>query len=572
MDTPSRVVFKGTKRSCPSSSPSYPASSLPCLEDAMREVNTSTMVPDCVKNAFNSVIHELIDIRQERDKLRQENLLLRQKLEHSNTSSPITNPDCVESERLRSLVIAGVPELDDSLIRNRLFYDYNIFYTNIRSFPKNCISLDLVAGGRYDLYLFTETWLKKHHSFSSMLNDWIGDYSILRCDRSRRAGGGVAILLRKTINHSVIFSESIPLGYEILVTDIATPEFRFRIILAYRPPSTSSTITEQLAKAISDLAATAIPKLNGIGGMILKNHITRLPKLLFCDAVSMPIYRRIPPGNNYLWTYFHANDHELVKNVSVRSPIGDSDHFSICFEISVCVPHRSIHIFASRPITLSCDYRLLPNFTFYAIYCPIESFESRGFHQYSGTKKYNMFLSILNHSIDIFVPWVYVYPTKPNLPYYLQNMLDHKECLLRYAKLSGDWNEFNTFSKKFTERSKNAQRFYKFMRSRLRKESQFSDLKYEGELLLNDDDKANAFAKEFSKTFQQDDSQLPSYSHTVPSTMQTFPHFDPRDIYNLLMRWPCSFSITPDHIPFVFIRKIAHAISFPLAYIFNQSI
>ncbi|KAK6056521.1 hypothetical protein COOONC_05973, partial [Cooperia oncophora] len=376
-----------------------------------------------------------------------------------------------------------------------------------------------------------------------MLNDWIGDYSILRCDRSRRAGGGVAILLRKTINHSVIFSESIPLGYEILVTDIATPEFRFRIILAYRPPSTSSTITEQLAKAISDLAATAIPVII-IGDFNLPeikwdrwNDIEESYHPL-AETFVLHGFKQfiVEPtrGTNILDLLF-SNDHELVKNVS----------------ISVCVP-PSIPIL--KRLFSKCDYLRVANYLFDILW--IESFESVP----TVDEKYNMFLSILNHSIDIFVPWS--------------------------QSRSGDWNEFNTFSKKFTERllkyskkvekniiqSKNAQRFYKFMRSRLRKESQFSDLKYEGELLLNDDDKANAFAKEFSKTFQQDDSQLPSYSHTVPSTMQTFPHFDPRDIYNLLMRWPCSFSITPDHIPFVFIRKIAHAISFPLAYIFNQSI
>ncbi|KAK6061452.1 L27 domain protein, partial [Cooperia oncophora] len=74
-----------------------------------------------------------------------------------------------------------------------------LFYSNIRSFPKNCSFLDLVIRDRFDLYLFTETWLKKAHSVPSMLSDWISDYSIVRCDRARRTGGGVAMMIRKTV-------------------------------------------------------------------------------------------------------------------------------------------------------------------------------------------------------------------------------------------------------------------------------------------------------------------------------------------------------------------------------------
>ncbi|KAK6050531.1 hypothetical protein COOONC_11964 [Cooperia oncophora] len=309
------------------------------------------------------------------------------KMEHSTTSSPVIIRDCIESERLRSLVIAGVPELKDSVVMNRLCYDYNsvlnilahldieclpvsvyrlrpdsqcdglpvfapslgegsflreslskpererrreerLHRFNSDRFPKNCTSLDLVAGGRYDLYLFTETWLKKHHSLSSMLNDWIGDYAILRCDRSRRAGGGVAILIRKTINYSVIFCESVPQGYEILATDIATPEFRFR------------------PKAISDLAAAAVPVII-IGDFNLPeikwdrcNDVEESHHPLAETFVLHGFKQFIaePTRGSNILDLLLSNDHEFIKNVTVRSPIGESDHFSICFDISVCMP------------------------------------------------------------------------------------------------------------------------------------------------------------------------------------------------------------------------------------------
>ncbi|KIH56991.1 kelch repeat protein [Ancylostoma duodenale] len=65
----------------------------------------------------------------------------------------------------------------------------------------------------------------------------------------------------------------------------------------------------------------------------------------------------------------------------------------------------------------------------------INSFES----VLSVNEKYNMFIDILHHAVDLFVPRVYVYPHKINLPPYLRKMLEHKECLHAYAKATGDW-------------------------------------------------------------------------------------------------------------------------------------
>ena len=42
-------------------------------------------------------------------------------------------------------------------------------------------------------------------------------------------------------------------------------------------------------------------------------------------------------------------------------------------------------------------------------------------------------------------------------------------------------------------------------------------------------------------------------------------------IFELLSKWPNSHSLTPDYIPFRFLREIALYISSPLEYIFNLS-
>ncbi|VDO19334.1 unnamed protein product [Heligmosomoides polygyrus] len=120
------------KRFCPDTSPgSSPRSTPMSLTDALREVNDSSVVPSCIKNAFNSILDELTTVKQERDRLFRENLILRKKIGIS-LDAPVTDeddghnvvddhnrskpepttlahlPDMErEGERLRSVVISG---------------------------------------------------------------------------------------------------------------------------------------------------------------------------------------------------------------------------------------------------------------------------------------------------------------------------------------------------------------------------------------------------------------------------------------------------------------------------------
>lgn len=53
--------------------------------------------------------------------------------------------------------------------------------------------------------------------------------------------------------------------------------------------------------------------------------------------------------------------------------------------------------------------------------------------------------------------------------------------------------------------------------------------------------------------------------------MADFPFVDSVTVYEHLSRWRNSNTVSPDEIPFSFIKNIAHAIAFLLAYLFNQS-
>lgn len=157
MNTPSRSNFKGTKRAL--------AEQQPCLEDAIRDLNDSTQVPECVKMAFNSLVKELSLVRQERDKLREENLALRMRLGISPNSdltpsplssmsndhvahAPINKVDCGESERLRSVIISGIPEKSSSNIRERVLYDHRSVMNVLLHLNIECVPVAVYRLGR----------------------------------------------------------------------------------------------------------------------------------------------------------------------------------------------------------------------------------------------------------------------------------------------------------------------------------------------------------------------------------------------------------------------------------------
>lgn len=98
--------------------------------------------------------------------------------------------------------------------------------------------------------------IEKHHSVRAMLGYWCDDYVILRCDRDRRAGR-YCFLLRSTLSYSIV-TESIGMGYEIIAVDIFFQFASFRVVLPYRPPSCSQSLTNRLVKAISYLTASPL--------------------------------------------------------------------------------------------------------------------------------------------------------------------------------------------------------------------------------------------------------------------------------------------------------------------------
>jgi len=108
---------------------------------------------------------------------------------------------------------------------------------NARSICANLCDLHhLLYSTEYDAIMITETWLKP--AIPDGLIDPSGNYNIIRRDRLRSTGGGVCILLRKSVHFlEITISDNV----ELLAVDVCVSQTKHRLIVVYRPPHNEPT-------------------------------------------------------------------------------------------------------------------------------------------------------------------------------------------------------------------------------------------------------------------------------------------------------------------------------------------
>ncbi|EYC26747.1 hypothetical protein Y032_0010g946 [Ancylostoma ceylanicum] len=465
-------------------------------------------------------------------------------------------------------------------------------FSNIRSLVKNANQLVMnLCERNYDLVFLTESWLNSKNELGALLGVANGLYDGVRCDRSHKRGGGVLLLLKKTLVHNVIFKESIPDAYELLICDIFINSKCIRFMVVYRVPGNTSGLN-RLMKTISDFSICSnpcillgdfnLPSLYSQGNLCesTNNSQTFLSLILthgFQQLVTSPTR-----GNAYLDLLF-CNDTFLIRNVQIGAPIGGSDHSTVIFDLNLLVLPE---IFEYKRDFKNADYS--------AILEHLANIDWLGSFNMTNTvnEMYETFLAILHHVIELFVPIRKVKLAQLSLPKYLQRMLNHRTLLWKNAVLKQDansWdkfkeanlrtekamNRYNVYLEKKLIESEDKTKFYRYVKFRRGNRSSIPCLKNEsGEDVIQDGYKAEILAKVFQKSFNKQCREDFVYSEISPSAnpvMGPTLWFHRNEIMELLERWPNSLSTTPDFIPFPFIKKVTPFIGFPLEYIFNLS-
>ena len=437
----------------------------------------------------------------------------------------------------------------------------------------------------------TETWLSANIDLHPLFGDILSDYQVFKCDRLVKKGGGALLLFKNYLVPRLIFCESVVDSYEILCCDFLVSCKTVRVILVYRTPSCSSAMTVQLLKVMGDLHSSdricliigdfKFPNINWDRGSKPSAACASAKLfLVFCSNLDLLQYVHKPTHGSNVLDLVLCNEAKIVSKLHVDCPIGSSDHSSVNFQLNL-----SGHIpsYILKRDFKAADFQAIRNFLGNIDW--IGSFASCS----SVNDMYETFLTILQHSIAMFVPLIKANPVRPYLPQYLDSLFRKKSSawfLARRTESPEDWATFEKLSKAFDKKlwkynnslerkvieSRNRTGFFKFLNSKLKCKSKIGALVSDnGSIVLTDVQKAEAFAVFFESVFVCDNSEPDFISPPRFPVMEDSIWFQADNIYNIIQGWPCSVSLTPDHIPFRFVKEIAYLLVKPLEFIFNQS-
>ncbi|KAK6028362.1 hypothetical protein OSTOST_05592, partial [Ostertagia ostertagi] len=406
--------------------------------------------------------------------------------------------------------------------------------------------------------------------------------TLIRCDRPRKVGGGVAILAKKEFLYQVIFKETIIDSYEILCCDFSLLSELCRIAVVYRAPSCSHNTTQQLFKAITDLSICQhpflamgdfnMPEVNwqsevdyNFGG--LAGIISRL-----CASYNLQQLVEKPTRGTHVLDLLFCNRSDIVSGVLTGPPLGSSDHFKITFLLSF--PKRN-HLPTFRRQFAKADYTRISNY--------LANVDWFGSFQCCNTvhEMYELFIFVLKHTIEMFVPVCEVHGNRPSFPEYLLRF--SKTCSQAWmraieSKEQDDMNNYlilrNRFLKKLMRynlrvekkviNSCNKTAFYKMLSTKLKNRGDICTLKdAEGNLAFSDQSKAELLAKHFASVYA---GSCPDHSHSVFPSLARFPlmnqcvWFQEEEILDCIKKWPSSSSLTPDGVSLYFLKRVSNVI------------
>lgn len=440
--------------------------------------------------------------------------------------------------------------------------------------------------------MLTETWLKASVDTSAVLGFGCETYVPVRCDRPRKVGGGVLFLIKPSSSYEIVFSEAVPDSYEILCCDITLGDETCRFIGVYRAPSCSSCKNSELVNTISDLAAQNVNCI--LTGDFYYPDIEwasskagSKPSAEFFEMCATLGFSQLVMSNtrgNHTLDLVLCNKDSLVQNVTVKTPIGTSDHSVVKFTVKAARRPSSF-----RPVREFCkaNYGEITSF--------LRSIDWIGSLSALSTvdEMYEMFIAVLKDCIETFVPCCKKPAHQCKWPRYLISLAKIRELAFRESILSPSTRStehFKTISRRFCKKlkkfsaslekkissSSNSSDFFRMISTRLKsKQSTPAFVDDTGKRALTNKDKAELLAQTFEAVFQkpQEEGNLSASLHwdhcAVTSQMKDSFWFHEDTILKCLLTWPKSRSRTPDEIPLFFIQKVAHEIVSPLQIIYN---
>lgn len=459
---------------------------------------------------------------------------------------------------------------------------------NVRSICNKISDLEsFLADSDISILALCETWLD--NSFTDAIITPPG-FCIKRKDRCAQRGGGVAVLVSENITcvDVNISSEFNPL--EAIAVDIFIP-YKIRLVCVYRPPGGDYDYASLLAAYINIMSDVSHP-ICVVGDFNLPyvNWSTLgYPSSLTYDAILPSIFQSgliqlvdFPTRGANMLDLFFTNSCLNIAALYCGPALGTSDHKSICFELVGTCPKIKRHSepqfdFEKADINNIADY--LSRVNWLSLFASVFNIDNL----------WCLFCNVLSQCFSLFVPLKIRRNSGPGLVYppHIKRLLSQKLRLWKSGRITRDFADYNRIRKKCANeidkfrrnrenkilRSNNRNLLYKFVNNRSSVRGGVAPLKdYENNILTDDAEKAELFAKTFHKVFTVDNGTLPNLD-SIPSTTRRFDWvaFTPQCVCDALCTISRKPSNTPDGFSQLLLYRLRHVICIPLAYIFEHS-
>nr|GFB50161.1 hypothetical protein [Tanacetum cinerariifolium] len=225
---------------------------------------------------------------------------------------------------------------------------YKCFYANARSLRAKMGELEcLVARENIDIVGITETWWNAENQWDTV----IPGYKLYRRDREGRVGGGVAIYVKEGLESTRVELEGeSDSSVESLWIRLLGSKSNVIVGACYRPPDQKPEGDLEMRKQIREVSTRDrvvvmgdfnYPHIDWVNSCSGHERETGFLDMLNDCALEQLVTE--PTRGQVTLDLILCGTQDLVREVNVTEPLGNSDHAAICFAMHVGgrVPSKS---------------------------------------------------------------------------------------------------------------------------------------------------------------------------------------------------------------------------------------
>ncbi len=457
---------------------------------------------------------------------------------------------------------------------------------NVRSIKAKCNEIEtlLLSYNTLPIGLFTETWLSTDDP--DVLLPCHSSYNIYRSDRVGRRGGGVLVMIPKTISSYITLSTASIDFESVWVNLLLGKHIWVRLGLVYSPPATNSeSLIKYLEPILNDPISTAIfgdfnyPDIDWVNN----NSPPKYGQEKFLNFVLRAGLQQevdFSTRQNNILDLILVNEPNLVQKIRCGPLISSCDHVTIEGCLSYRIPKYHFAVYR--------DFRKA-NYESISAELVLVNWAACLGNCLSADDMWSSFLSILNRVLDKYVP-LHRVRTVNNFWSRRTDKLCKRvyklHCRYKKTERKEDHEKYLEASR-VAQRAKRAEkykmendilesdcltRFWQFVKSKLTNKSSIPCLLDDKDNPVTDNiDKAQMFNEYFVSVFTPDNNCMCSLPLPSPSKFLSHIDFLPATVYVELCKSSNKLSCGPDNVSNFVLKNLSLVLAEPLSIIFNKS-